>query len=116
MVRTKQTDFENVPESGSGMSRANFLIPWPIFTKFDRNSTLCQPILKMYLIQVQVYPEHNFLIPRPIFTKFDINPTLCQPTMKMHLILGSDLSKAQLFYSPFNIHQFDITRGRGGTG
>jgi len=31
----------------------------------------------------------------------------------MYLILGSDLSKAQLSYSPINFHQFDITREAG---
>jgi len=69
--------------------KCNFLIPQPIFTKFDINFTLWKRILKMYLIQVQVCPEHNFLIPRQIFTKFDSNPSLCQPILKIYLIQES---------------------------
>jgi len=80
---------------------------------FYYSGKLSYLILEMYLIQVQVCPEHNFPIPRPISIKFHINPTLCRPTLKMYLILGSDLSKAQLSYSPINFHQFDITREAG---
>jgi len=71
----------------------HFSLPILIFTKFDSNPILCKLILKMYLIQVQICPEHSSLIPRPIFTKFDSNPTLCQPILKMFLILGSELSR-----------------------
>jgi len=77
------TDFENVPNSGSGMSGAQLPYSPTDFTKFESIHTLCQLFSKLYLIQVQVCPRFSFLISRPMFTKFDTNITLFQLILKI---------------------------------
>jgi len=91
------TDFENVPDSGTGMSKVQLPYSSTDFHQFDMNPTLFQLILKMYLIQVQVCPKSNFLILRPIFIKFDMNPTLIQLILKMYLI------QVQVYPSPASL-------------
>jgi len=99
-----QTDFKNVPDSGSGMSRAQLsLFPGRFSPKFDRNPSLYLPILNMYLIQVQTCSKHNFHIPRSIA----INSTLPAKQGRNRLVPYT--------YMPTEVHAFSRQHTRMGS-
>jgi len=85
----------------------NFLIPRPIFTKFDTNRTLCKQILKMYLIAGSDLSKLKLPYFPTDFHQMRHQPSPCQLISKMYLISGSDLSKMQLHYSSTNFQEID---------